>query len=143
MTRFYKTYKKLCDRDGKSPNAVAKQLGISSGSVTAWKQGRRPKYETIEKIADFFQVDVEDFFLSEGPRTQEEIEEDNIRWEGIQLGIGLMNKPRSTMDIDPDLAQYLDILKNRPEMRMLFDVSKNATKEQIESIVHFIEGMIR
>ena len=48
-----------------------------------------------------------------------------------------------TDEIDPDLAQYLDILKNRPEMRMLFDVSKNATKEQIEAIVHFIEGMIR
>lgn len=140
MTRFYKTYTKLCGRDGKSPNAVAKELGISSGSVTAWKQGRMPKYETIEKIADFFHVDVEDFYLSEGPRTQEEIEEDNVRWDSIQLGMELA---KSSLEIDPNLAQYLDILKNRPEMRMLFDVSKNATKEQIEAIVHFIEGMIR
>jgi transcriptional regulator with XRE-family HTH domain len=72
VTRFYKTYTKLCDRARKSPNAIAKELGISSGSVTAWKQGRTPKHETIEKIANFFDVDIEDFFLSDGPRTQED-----------------------------------------------------------------------
>lgn len=143
MTRFFKTFKKLCERDNASPNAVARELGISSGSVTAWKQGRTPKYDTIERIAKHFNVDVEDFFLSDGARTVEEIEEDNVRWEGIQLGMELERHAACGYETDTELTQYLEILKNRPEMRMLFDVSKNATKEQIEAIVHFIEGMIK
>ena len=37
--------------------------------------------------------------------------------------------------------EYLDELRTRPEMRMLFSTTKNATKAQIEAIVQFIEGM--
>lgn len=55
----------LCEKIGKSPNAVAKELSISSGSVTAWKNGRTPKMETISKIAEYFNVDESAFFLSE------------------------------------------------------------------------------
>ena len=94
MTRFFRTYKELCEKVGKSPNAVAKELGISSGSVTAWKQGRTPKYETIEKIATFFSTDIEDFFLSNQPRTDEEVEQDNIFWDGYLLGKGLAEEEK-------------------------------------------------
>ena len=39
------------------------------------------------------------------------------------------------------LAEYLEELKNRPDKRMLFSVTKNATKAQIEAIVRMIEEM--
>ena len=40
-----------------------------------------------------------------------------------------------------ELAEYLEELKNRPDKRMLFSVTKNATKAQIEAIVRMIEEM--
>ena len=40
---------------------------------------------------------------------------------------------------DAELAEYLEELKNRPDKRMLFSVTKNATKAQIEAIVRMIE----
>lgn len=40
-----------------------------------------------------------------------------------------------------ELVEYLQELATRSEMRMLFSVSKGATKEQIEAIVHMIEAM--
>lgn len=40
-----------------------------------------------------------------------------------------------------ELVEYLQELATRSEMRMLFSVSKSATKEQIEAIVRMIEAM--
>lgn len=41
---------------------------------------------------------------------------------------------------DEDLAEYLEELRTRPEMRMLFDVGKHMTVEQIKGIVTMLEG---
>jgi len=43
--------------------------------------------------------------------------------------------------VDDELREYLDELRSRPEKRMLFSVTKNATKSQIEAIVKMIEEM--
>ena len=56
---FFEIYASLCNQNGKSPNAVAKELEISSGSVTWWKQGKIPHAPTLKKIADYFGVTTE------------------------------------------------------------------------------------
>ena len=43
--------------------------------------------------------------------------------------------------VEPELREYLDQLRNRDEMRLLFSVTKGATKEQVEAIVKMIESM--
>lgn len=55
---FYENYVKLCNSIALSPNAVAKKLGFSSGTVTWWKKGRAPRDTAIQKIADYFGVSV-------------------------------------------------------------------------------------
>ena len=55
---FWKNYEILCKNKGKSPNAVAKELGISSGSVTAWKNGRIPQNKKLALIANYFNVPI-------------------------------------------------------------------------------------
>ena len=57
---FWNTFYNLCTNVGKAPNAVAKELGISSASITWWKQGERnPSAKTLKKIADYFGITVE------------------------------------------------------------------------------------
>lgn len=51
---FWQKYYNLCLSIGKKPNAVAAELGISSGSVTNWKKGTEPSYSTLLKIAEYF-----------------------------------------------------------------------------------------
>ena len=51
---FWDRYFNLCRSIGKSPNAVANELGISSGSVTNWKKGTVPNISVLEKIAQHF-----------------------------------------------------------------------------------------
>ena len=40
-----------------------------------------------------------------------------------------------------ELDSYLEELKNRPEMRMLFKLAANATKEDVEQAVRIIEAI--
>lgn len=53
---FFERYSQLCSSVNGTPNSVAKELGISSGSVTAWKNGTEPRSKTLTKIADYFDV---------------------------------------------------------------------------------------
>lgn len=132
MTRFFRTYKELCEKEGKSPNAVAKELGISSGSVTAWKQGRTPKYETIEKIATFFSTDIEDFFLSNQPRTDEEVEQDNIFFDGYLLGKGLAEEEKPAPTNGDGLSE---------EDKRIIELLHQLTPENRERVFEIIKAL--
>ena len=59
---FFERFSELCKSTGETPNSVAKIIGASSGSVTAWKNGAEPRYSTVVKIAEHFNVSV-DFLL--------------------------------------------------------------------------------
>lgn len=56
MTVFFERFTALCDSIGKAPNAVAKELGIPSGSITAWAGKTVPRLVTIKKLAAYFGV---------------------------------------------------------------------------------------
>ena len=53
---FWERLVQLCAERNTKPNPVAKELGISSGSVTNWKNGAVPHSATLKKIADYFGV---------------------------------------------------------------------------------------
>lgn len=53
---FWDNFLRLCNQIDKSPNGVVKELEISSGSVTAWKNGAVPYEKNLAKIANYFNV---------------------------------------------------------------------------------------
>ena len=55
---FWDNFLTLCIKSGKSPNGVAKELDIPSGSITAWKKGSIPRSPTLIKIASYFNVEI-------------------------------------------------------------------------------------
>lgn len=61
---FWENFIRLCNERNTKPNNVAKALGIPSGSVTDWKNGRTPRSTTAQKLADYFGVSV-DYLLGE------------------------------------------------------------------------------
>lgn len=60
---FWEKYNDLCIKNGESANGVAKKLGVSSGTVTGWKQGRTPRGAIVVKISEYFNVPV-DYLLN-------------------------------------------------------------------------------
>ena len=115
---FYDSLKEICDAKGTTPTTVAKAIGISTGNVSRWKNGVNPKLPILRKLSDYLDVPIEAL-------TGEEIPERNAadRVESAEL------------------VEYLDQLRERPEMRMLFSVAKDANKKDIEAIVRFIESL--
>lgn len=55
---FWERFVQLCAERNTKPNPVAKELGISSGAVTNWKNGAVPQSATLKRIADYFGVSV-------------------------------------------------------------------------------------
>lgn len=77
---FWETFYNLCTENGTKPNPVAKEIGVSSATVTKWKNGATPSYETARKIADFFSVSVS-YLMGDTDvgQTQEQWEEELLR----------------------------------------------------------------
>ena len=55
---FYNRYVSMCNRVGKTPSAVALEIGLSKPTVNRWKNGGMPTDATISKIARYFDVSV-------------------------------------------------------------------------------------
>lgn len=55
---FYEKYIALCNEIGKTPSAVALEMGLSKPSVHRWKNGGSPTDATLAKIASYFGVSV-------------------------------------------------------------------------------------
>ena len=116
---FYDKYAQLCKQRGVSMSAAAVEAGLSKSLVTKWKvnQVEVPSPDVLKKLSAYFGIPVSEL-------------------------LGEEETKKATIDVvDDDLREYLDELRTRPEMRMLFSTTKNATKAQIEAIVQFIEGM--
>jgi transcriptional regulator with XRE-family HTH domain len=120
---FYDKFKHLCQSKGVSCNKAAADIGLSNATPTMWKKrGLTPKGDTLARIAEYFGVSIE--YLLAGEETLDKKAE------------------KATVDvIDDDLREYLDELRSRPEQRLLFSVTKNASKAQIEAIVKMIKEM--
>lgn len=56
MSNFYNKFIALCARDGKTPSAVAKDVGFSRAAPNGWKNGKAPQDVTIAAVAAYFGV---------------------------------------------------------------------------------------
>ena len=57
---FYDNFVNLCNKVGKSPSAVAVEIGFQKSVVTRWKQNNStPTDANLKKIADYFGITVD------------------------------------------------------------------------------------
>lgn len=80
---FWEKFIGLCSGKGLKPNRVAAELGISSGSVTKWKNGSVPSTENMRRLAAYFGVTVDWLTGNSQFRTQQEL---NRCLESWQIG---------------------------------------------------------
>jgi transcriptional regulator with XRE-family HTH domain len=93
---------------------LASKLSLSKANISKYESDTiQPNFETLGVISSLFGVSV-DYLL------------------------GKEEKPVNEGD---ELNVYLEELKNRPEMRMLFSLAKGATKEDVERAVAIIEAL--
>lgn len=89
--------------------------GISSSLYSQWNTGAvKPSLRFITQSADVL---------------------------GVSANYLMYGKEKAPPKGDAELNEYLEELRTRPEMRIMFHTFKNATKEQIEAIVAAWEAM--
>lgn len=111
-----KRLKECVEDSGLSYEQLEKKTGISRSSLQRYANGVTAKIpvDAIQAIADALNVKAE-YILG---------------WEDT--------KPS---DDDTELQEYLEELKNRSEMRMLFKTVKGTKKEDVEKAVRIIEAL--
>ena len=60
LSYFYDNYVSLCAKVKKSPSFVAEAIGLSRTSPNGWKKGKQPTDVNLQKIADYFDITVEE-----------------------------------------------------------------------------------
>lgn len=66
---------------------------------------------------------------------------DNMQMLADYFGI-LKSDLTEEKNTQSELDEYLEALRSRPEMRMLFSLTKDATKEDVEKAVKVIEAVL-
>ena len=108
---MYEIFELLLQRFGVSAYKVSKETGVTQSTLSDWKRGRStPKSDNMKKIADYFGVSVD--YLMTG---REDADKDRY----------YLN------DETASIAQ--EIFENK-ELRMLFDVSRDADPEDLKAL---------
>lgn len=99
---------------GISQKELANYIDVSPSLVGMYEQGRRkPSFEILEAIADYFNVNIDTLYGKD--------EFDFPYYE------------------DPDVSEYAQAIKDNPNLRILFDASKDMSKADIDFVINTIE----
>ena len=119
---FWVRFETECNRLGKKPNTIAKELHISSGSVTAWKYGGTPSSTTIMRLSEYFGCSADYLIGKTDIRTpidahiEEKAKEPTNPLSGLEFA--LYGELQSlTEDQQLDILEYIRFRKQQWEKR--------------------------
>ena len=112
---FFERFSALCKERGETPNSVAKLIGASSGSVTAWKKGTDPRNATLAKIADHFEVTT-DYLLGKENKAPTFTGERFSNKQNILKIAGRDGSFRERVLSDEQLAALIAIVDQMPDV---------------------------
>lgn len=118
MATFKDMLKFLRTRDNLSQSELADKLGVAKSTISMYEVGKRePDFETLEAIADFFNVDMNFLLGKEGS------ENDDYYY--------LNEETR-------EIAQ--EVFEN-PDLRSLFHVARDIDPEELRAHIDFMKKL--
>lgn len=156
---FENNLKAVRKAKGKTQQEIADIIGITQNAYSYWESGKvRINSESIAVLAEYYGISV-DFLLGrrykmrklpnkwdDSLREDYEKADENVKkYMEAKYGdiIFVDSEEVSTNGDDnaDELLEYLEQLKNRPEMRMLFSLAKGATKEDVDKAIAIIKAL--
>ena len=111
----YEIFDELCKKRGVKAAEVARQTGVSTSTISAWKQGQyTPKADKLQKIADYFGVSVEYLATGESP---------------------------TGYYYNEDAMQIAQEIYQNKDLHMLFDMTRDASADELRDFARMIEIM--
>ncbi len=112
---YYENFQKLCELNNVKPAEVSRRTGISTATLSSWKQGKyTPKPAKLQLIADLFGVTLE--FLMKG-------EESEMYY------------------INEETSQIAQTIFDNPDLKVLFDAAKDVPPESIRLAAEMLKKM--
>ena len=119
MPEFKDMLKYFRMKENLSQSELAAKLGISASAVSMYEVGKRePDFETEEKIADFFQTDL-----------------NTLRGRANEA------EQQASDYLDKDSSDAAQFLFSNPEYKVLFDASRKVKPEDINLVAEMIKRM--
>ena len=107
---MYEKFKKLLDSRGVTPYRVSKDTGLSTATLSDWKNGKSvPKRDKIEKICEYFNVSPSYFY--------EDADDGN----------------NDKYYLNDETAEMAQALFENHDLRVLFDAAKDASPEDLKT----------
>lgn len=125
---FFERFAELCKGIGETPNSVAKTLGISSGSVTAWKNGTEPRSKTLSRLAEYFGVST-DYLLTGLHRNQA-----TYFTNGICVYSGSSMQEIEKQLTEREIGSY-KIVYRGPNVVITVDADCNPPADQLDGVI--------
>lgn len=140
---YYEMFDELCKFKDVRPGTVARETGISTATITAWKQGKyTPKADKLTKIAEYFGLTLDEFIYACTAYPNARFIHDEKTGNTLEL---------SPQDFLADLiaekyysehgfyehqetAKMAQEMKDNSELRLLFDAAKDASPEDLKTV---------
>lgn len=117
MASFKEMLKYLRNRENLSQAELAEKLGVAKSTISMYEVGRRePDFETLEAIADFFNVDMNFLLGKDGS--------ENDRYY-----------------LNDETAKAAQEMYDDPDMRSLFDMKRNMSPDRFAAHVKFMKEL--
>lgn len=127
---IYENIKALCKTKGITISKAESDMGYARSTLCKIDKNT-PSIDKLQKIADYFGVSIE--YLKNGESSKTGISQTS--------NIKVVDESDNIVVLDDEALELIDSLRSNPEMRMLFSVSKKATKEDIIKAVKIIEAL--
>ncbi len=112
---FKDNLKELRKKKGLSQVELAEKLGFSKSLIGLYETGdRKPSFEALEAIADFFNIST-DYLMGKDDK--------------------------SVYYLDPEAAEMAQQIYDNPELRILFDASRKVSKEDLQFVVDMVKRL--
>ena len=114
---YYEKFEYLCKLNGVNASKVSKATGISTATLSSWKNGKyTPKNAKLQLIADYFGVPLA-YLLSENSDTDD---------------APVQKNEQAGYYTNPDTAKKAQELFDDPKYRVLFDAAEGSDPEDLQ-----------
>ena len=116
---FYDRFIELCRARNISPSRAATEAGLSKSTVSKWKNEPdcEPSGTVLKKLSEYFGIGISEI-LNENEQKKEPSD-----------------------DTDSEMAELLEDFKTNPELRTLFSLGKNASPEDLRTMINVIKAI--